>query len=135
MNYQNIQTLRTYFEEMTFFQCVCNVKLEALSKCESILSHNVKLCGIISVTSVLIVVIYFQKYSLPTIPGRHKDMKSVSPNTVSQLLEGMYDDVISGYQIIDCRYPYEYEGGHIEVRNSFIRNNPDIGLYLLFFLK
>ncbi|XP_046576860.1 M-phase inducer phosphatase 3-like [Haliotis rubra] len=50
----------------------------------------------------------------PTITGRHKDLKSVSPRTVSQLLTGKYDDVISGYQIIDCRYPYEYEGGHIE---------------------
>ncbi|XP_048249801.1 M-phase inducer phosphatase-like [Haliotis rufescens] len=52
--------------------------------------------------------------NLPTITGRHKDLKSVSPLTVSQLLEGKFDDVISGYQIIDCRYPYEYEGGHIE---------------------
>ncbi|XP_046576862.1 M-phase inducer phosphatase-like [Haliotis rubra] len=53
-------------------------------------------------------------HRLPTITGRHKDLKSVSPRTVSQLLTGKYDDVISGYQIIDCRYPYEYEGGHIE---------------------
>ncbi|XP_071089308.1 M-phase inducer phosphatase-like [Haliotis cracherodii] len=53
-------------------------------------------------------------HSLPTIKGRHKDLKSVSPLTVSQLLAGKYNDVISGYQIIDCRYPYEYEGGHIE---------------------
>ncbi|XP_067657867.1 M-phase inducer phosphatase-like [Haliotis asinina] len=53
-------------------------------------------------------------HGLPTITGRHKDLKSVSPRTVSQLLTGKYDDVISGYQIIDCRYPYEYEGGHIE---------------------
>ncbi|XP_071089160.1 M-phase inducer phosphatase-like [Haliotis cracherodii] len=55
-----------------------------------------------------------QIHSLPTIQGRHKDLKSVSSHTVSQLLAGKYDDVISGYQIIDCRYPYEYEGGHIE---------------------
>ncbi|XP_046558488.1 M-phase inducer phosphatase-like [Haliotis rubra] len=53
-------------------------------------------------------------HSLPTIKGRHKDLKSVSPLTVSQLLAGKYNDVISGYQIIDCRYPYEYEGGHIQ---------------------
>ncbi|XP_046358403.2 M-phase inducer phosphatase-like [Haliotis rufescens] len=55
-----------------------------------------------------------QNHSLPTIQGRHKDLKSVAPHTVSQLLAGQYDDVISSYRIIDCRYPYEYEGGHIE---------------------
>ncbi|XP_048249800.1 M-phase inducer phosphatase-like [Haliotis rufescens] len=53
-------------------------------------------------------------HRLPTITGRHKDLKSVSPRAVNHLLTGKYDDVISGYQIIDCRYPYEYEGGHIE---------------------
>lgn len=34
---------------------------------------------------------------------------------VSKLLRGDYDDVIGSYQIIDCRYPYEYEGGHVKV--------------------
>ena len=34
---------------------------------------------------------------------------------MKDLLEGQYDDVISGYRIIDCRYPYEYNGGHIKV--------------------
>ncbi|XP_067656509.1 M-phase inducer phosphatase-like [Haliotis asinina] len=53
-------------------------------------------------------------HCLPTIQGRHKDLKSVSAQTVSQLLAGKYADLISSYQIIDCRYPYEYEGGHIE---------------------
>ncbi|XP_071089163.1 M-phase inducer phosphatase-like [Haliotis cracherodii] len=55
-----------------------------------------------------------QNHGLPTIQGRHKDLKSVAPHTVSQLLAGQYDDVISSFRIIDCRYPYEYEGGHIE---------------------
>ncbi|XP_071089154.1 M-phase inducer phosphatase-like [Haliotis cracherodii] len=60
-----------------------------------------------------------QVHSLPTIQGRHKDLKSVTPHTVSQLLTGEYDDVISSYRIIDCRYPYEYEGGHIEGAENF----------------
>uniref|UniRef100_K1QJR9 M-phase inducer phosphatase n=1 Tax=Magallana gigas TaxID=29159 RepID=K1QJR9_MAGGI len=53
-------------------------------------------------------------HSLPTIPGKHADLKSITTDTVSKLLRGDYDDVIGSYQIIDCRYPYEYEGGHVK---------------------
>ncbi|ESN99793.1 hypothetical protein HELRODRAFT_135400, partial [Helobdella robusta] len=31
------------------------------------------------------------------------------------LLIGQYDDQVSKCAIIDCRYPYEYHGGHIKV--------------------
>ena len=34
------------------------------------------------------------------------------------LLRGDYSDTVDKYTIVDCRYPYEYEGGHIEVRMS-----------------
>ena len=33
---------------------------------------------------------------------------------VQQLLQGDFSDDVSSYKIIDCRYPYEYEGGHIQ---------------------
>ena len=51
---------------------------------------------------------------LPTITGKHQDLKSVSPHTVYQLLNGRYSQHIDTYQVIDCRYPYEFEGGHIQ---------------------
>ncbi|XP_061179615.1 M-phase inducer phosphatase-like [Saccostrea echinata] len=53
-------------------------------------------------------------HSLPTIPGKHADLKSVTNETVSKLVNGEFDDVIGSYQIIDCRYPYEYEAGHVK---------------------
>lgn len=31
-----------------------------------------------------------------------------------------YDDLVSEYDIIDCRYPYEFHGGHIKVRVRYI---------------
>lgn len=31
-------------------------------------------------------------------------------------MNGGYSDVVERLFIIDCRYPYEYEGGHIKVR-------------------
>lgn len=47
---------------------------------------------------------------LPTIRGKHEDLPSVSPETVVQILKGQYQ---GNYRIIDCRYPYEYDGGHV----------------------
>lgn len=32
---------------------------------------------------------------------------------VQQLMKGHFPE-ISEYQIVDCRYPYEFEGGHIQ---------------------
>jgi rhodanese-related sulfurtransferase len=31
-----------------------------------------------------------------------------------RLIDGHYNDVIEKYYIVDCRYPYEFEGGHIK---------------------
>lgn len=31
-------------------------------------------------------------------------------------VHGQFSDVVERLFIIDCRYPYEYEGGHIKVR-------------------
>ncbi|XP_046358570.1 M-phase inducer phosphatase-like isoform X1 [Haliotis rufescens] len=52
-------------------------------------------------------------YALPLQQGKHKDLKAVSPSTIAHLICGHYADTVDEYAIIDCRYPYEYEGGHI----------------------
>lgn len=54
-------------------------------------------------------------YVLPTISGsgKHQDLKSISPSVLAKVLNGSYNNVIESYRIIDCRYPYEFEGGHI----------------------
>ncbi len=58
---------------------------------------------------------------LPTIPGDHGfqssgyGMKRISGATVCGLLRGDYSTRgIKNFIIIDCRYGYEYSGGHIE---------------------
>lgn len=50
---------------------------------------------------------------LPLAEGRHHDLKSISPVTLAGLIEGRFQDQVGGFHIIDCRYPYEFEGGHI----------------------
>ncbi|XP_021357838.1 M-phase inducer phosphatase-like [Mizuhopecten yessoensis] len=62
-------------------------------------------------------------FCLPTIRGNHQDLKSISAHTMADILTGRYDDVINDYRIIDCRYPYEFEGGHIQnAENKYTRD-------------
>ncbi|XP_021568669.1 M-phase inducer phosphatase 3 [Carlito syrichta] len=51
---------------------------------------------------------------LPTVSGKHQDLKYVNPETVAALLLGKFQGLIEKFYIIDCRYPYEYLGGHIQ---------------------
>lgn len=53
-------------------------------------------------------------YYLPTIRGKHQDLKSITPETLSKLMDHGFSEDIEEFHIIDCRYPYEYEGGHIK---------------------
>lgn len=56
---------------------------------------------------------FSKPFALPLMEGRHRDLKSISSDTVAGLLRGQFKDTVASYKIIDCRYPYEYEGGHI----------------------
>ncbi|XP_052778610.1 cdc25-like protein phosphatase twine [Mya arenaria] len=62
-------------------------------------------------------------YTIPTVHGKHKDLKAISPDTMDAVLRGCYDDEIGRLTVIDCRYPYEFEGGHIRgAVNLFTRD-------------
>ncbi|XP_060561626.1 M-phase inducer phosphatase-like [Ruditapes philippinarum] len=54
-----------------------------------------------------------RSYTLPTIPGKHSDLKSISTETMADVVEGKYIEQLGNVTIVDCRYPYEFEGGHI----------------------
>lgn len=51
---------------------------------------------------------------LPLESGGHEDLKSITSDTLAALIRGEFVDRINSYKIVDCRYPYEYDGGHIE---------------------
>ncbi|KAJ8303929.1 hypothetical protein KUTeg_017512 [Tegillarca granosa] len=51
---------------------------------------------------------------LPTVQGKHHDLNNITHETMASVLLGDYDDVIGDFKVIDCRYPYEYNGGHIK---------------------
>uniref|UniRef100_A0A182J052 protein-tyrosine-phosphatase n=1 Tax=Anopheles atroparvus TaxID=41427 RepID=A0A182J052_ANOAO len=56
---------------------------------------------------------FSKSYALPLMKGQHRDLKSISGETMARLLHGAFDDKVESFKIIDCRYPYEFEGGHI----------------------
>ncbi|KAG1678652.1 M-phase inducer phosphatase [Nymphon striatum] len=66
---------------------------------------------------------FSRPYILPLlVKDRNQDVKAVSPKTVCDLIDGQYDDQIHSFEIIDCRYPYEYDGGHIkDARNIYTK--------------
>lgn len=57
---------------------------------------------------------FSKPYCLPLIDGRHSDLRSINAQTMNQLLNGAFDDSVASYKVIDCRYPYEFDGGHIQ---------------------
>lgn len=55
-----------------------------------------------------------RSHILPAIVSKkHQDLCCISPQTLVSVLDGEYQDQIKEVIIIDSRYPYEYEGGHI----------------------
>ncbi|XP_036886480.1 M-phase inducer phosphatase 1 isoform X1 [Sturnira hondurensis] len=57
---------------------------------------------------------FSKSYLFNTVAGKHQDLKYISPEIMASVLNGKFANLIKDFVIIDCRYPYEYEGGHIK---------------------
>ena len=62
---------------------------------------------------------------LPTVQGRFNDLRYITAATMTDVLNGKYDDILNSYRIIDSRYSYEFDGGHIKGAEN-IHNKDDI---------
>lgn len=51
---------------------------------------------------------------LPCFPVKEDGLMRITASTLNDLLTGVYDDAIDQYVVIDCRFDYEYKGGHVE---------------------
>jgi rhodanese-related sulfurtransferase len=51
---------------------------------------------------------------LPLSKNLRGEIQFISPATAADLLRGQFDSTIESFHIVDCRYPYEYVGGHIQ---------------------
>ncbi|XP_042872945.1 M-phase inducer phosphatase-like isoform X2 [Penaeus japonicus] len=75
--------------------------MKALNKCSN---HHGQLTGDFS-----------KPIALPTIEGgKHPDLNAISVDTMADIVRGKFKNSIASFKILDCRYPYEYEGGHIQ---------------------
>lgn len=63
-----------------------------------------------------------KQHFLPTLP-LDGTVPRISAQTLSNLLSGDYDEYFDNLFIIDCRYNYEYNGGHI--RGAANGNSPE----------
>jgi len=55
---------------------------------------------------------FSRQFQLPTVPGKNGHLTYITPETLNTCLE--QENSKFNIKIIDCRYPYEYEGGHIK---------------------
>ncbi|XP_071312538.1 M-phase inducer phosphatase 1 [Agelaius tricolor] len=57
---------------------------------------------------------FSKSYLFDTVDGKHQDLKYIDSEMIVSVLTGKFESFIKQCVIIDCRYPYEYEGGHIK---------------------
>ncbi|KAM8972011.1 M-phase inducer phosphatase 3 [Pelodytes ibericus] len=69
-------------------------------------------------------------YALPTVTGRHQELRYITAETLAALIHGAFSSLVEKYFIIDCRYPYEFEGGHIQGALNLHREEEVVDYFL-----
>ncbi|XP_069567824.1 M-phase inducer phosphatase 2 [Brachyistius frenatus] len=65
-------------------------------------------------TSTELIGDFTKPFVLPTVEGKHQDLKYITSEMMVAALTGKFDNLVERVIVIDCRYPYEFEGGHIK---------------------
>ncbi|KAJ7417952.1 M-phase inducer phosphatase 1 [Pitangus sulphuratus] len=73
---------------------------------------------------------FSKSYLLDTVDGKHQDLKYIDSEMIVSVLTGKFESFIKQCVIMDCRYPYEYEGGHIKGAIN-LHMEEDVENYLL----
>lgn len=65
------------------------------------------------ISSLLCSSIGVSTFYLPCFDSPKDAIKRISPNVMAKVLTGEFNHLHSKLLIVDCRYPYEYHGGHL----------------------
>lgn len=57
---------------------------------------------------------FTKPFILPTVDGKHQDLKYITSETMVAAVSDHFNHLVEQLIIIDCRYPYEFIGGHIK---------------------
>ncbi|KAE8290365.1 M-phase inducer phosphatase 1 [Larimichthys crocea] len=57
---------------------------------------------------------FTKPFVLPTVDGKHQDLKYITSETMVAAVSDQFNHLVERVIVIDCRYPYEFEGGHIK---------------------
>lgn len=90
-----------------------------LQRCHSESEATIKSALLRASTNPDLIGDFSKPFALPLMEGRHQDLKSISVDTLASLMRGEYRDEIASFTVVDCRYPYEFEGGHIRGAKNF----------------
>jgi len=55
-------------------------------------------------------------YALPSISSgtKHPSLRTITCHTLAEVMEGRHKSTIRSFRIVDVRYKFEYDGGHIQ---------------------
>ncbi|XP_076604053.1 M-phase inducer phosphatase 2 [Chaetodon auriga] len=57
---------------------------------------------------------FTKPFVLPTVAGKHQNLKYITSETMVAAVSNQFVHLVERVIVIDCRYPYEFEGGHIK---------------------
>ncbi|ORX95769.1 Rhodanese-like protein [Basidiobolus meristosporus CBS 931.73] len=55
-----------------------------------------------------------QQHSIPCFDSKEDTLKRICPETLQRVLSGEFEQAYEQLVVVDCRFPYEYAGGHIK---------------------
>ncbi|EFA12824.1 M-phase inducer phosphatase [Tribolium castaneum] len=85
-----------------------------LQRCVSATEESIKFAVQRSFVEPDLIGDFSKTFCLPLTQGRHQDLKCITADTLAKLIRGDFSGNVASYKVIDCRYPYEYKGGHID---------------------
>jgi len=66
-------------------------------------------------------------YVLPTFAtgSKHPSLRSITSDTLAELLMGQHSNYVESFRVVDVRYKFEYDGGHIQGAENWQHGEDD----------